>query len=373
VDSIGSRQRDSTVTELVRSSQVQIRFGGLGAPTVVAIVLIALGVFVMLPVLPPILVGAWIAGLARPLVPTLVKGLRKESAATLVTTLLVISVLVPCAVLCVTISFAAIDLWRTFIGSASIPEALAILGQTDAGATSSEQFLSLAREYASSTLSLASSVLGAAGDGALQLFVLVLSCYAFLAYDRRFYTFCLLRLPIAPKHVERLRLAFHETGRSLLIGTGLTCLVQAVVGSAVYFALGVPRALVLGGVTFVAAFLPGLGTALVWGPVAAGLALTGHHAKAAVLLLLGATVIGSLDNLLRPWIAQRTKLALPPIVTLLSMLGGLAVLGGWGLLLGPLVVRLAMEALEILREERDTTPVENLSTPREPIAGNSGS
>jgi predicted PurR-regulated permease PerM len=341
------------VSDLVRSSHAQIHLGGARAPSVVACLLIALSVYVMLPVLPPILAGAWVAALVRPLVPVLVRRIRKEGAATLITTLLVLSVLVPAAALCVTTGLAALDMGRALLGSASLPDAFALLAMPGAEMSLSprEQFLALAQQYGGSTLALASALMEAAGDVALQVFVLALSTYAFLAYDRRFYAFSLQRLPIAPKHVERLRLAFHETGRALLIGTGLTCLVQAACGTLIYLSLGVPRPFILGGITFVAAFLPGIGTALVWVPVAIALAVIGHPLRALIMFLLGAIVISSLDNLLRPWIAQRTRLSLPPVITLMSMLGGMVALGGWGLLLGPLVLRLGMEALEILREE----------------------
>ena len=39
-------------------------------------------------------------------------------------------------------------------------------------------------------------------------------------------------------------------------------------------------------------------------------------------------------------------------VLLVAMFGGLATVGAWGLLLGPLLVRLAVEAVSIEREER---------------------
>lgn len=35
-----------------------------------------------------------------------------------------------------------------------------------------------------------------------------------------------------------------------------------------------------------------------------------------------------------------------------SMLGGIVVLGGWGLVLGPLIVRLSGEILDVCRERR---------------------
>ena len=43
-----------------------------------------------------------------------------------------------------------------------------------------------------------------------------------------------------PVALDRLRAAFHETGRGLLVGVGLTCAAQGLVAMIAYLALGVP-------------------------------------------------------------------------------------------------------------------------------------
>ncbi len=98
--------------------------------------------------------------------------------------------------------------------------------------------------------------------------------------------------------------------------------------------------------------IPTVGTALVWVPVAIGLAISGRTTEALILALVGAFVISTADNLLRPLFARWGKLEMHSIVVLLAMLGGLSVLGGWGLMLGPLIVRWLIEALRIARDER---------------------
>ncbi|MCE9572900.1 MAG: AI-2E family transporter, partial [Deltaproteobacteria bacterium] len=98
---------------------------------------------------------------------------------------------------------------------------------------------------------------------------------------------------------------------------------------------------------------PAVGTAMVWIPIAAGLALTGRPGAAIILAVAGVVVIGTIDNLVRPVLARRGHLQLPSYVVLIAMFGGIEVMGGWGLLVAPLVVRLAKEALLILREARD--------------------
>jgi predicted PurR-regulated permease PerM len=102
--------------------------------------------------------------------------------------------------------------------------------------------------------------------------------------------------------------------------------------------------------TLLFSIVPLVGTALVWAPVAVGLAMTDRMGAGIGLAIYGVVVIGSIDNLARPWLARRGKLALPTFLVLVSMFGAVELFGGWGIIWGPLLLRLAKEALEVRRE-----------------------
>jgi predicted PurR-regulated permease PerM len=91
---------------------------------------------------------------------------------------------------------------------------------------------------------------------------------------------------------------------------------------------------------------------LVWVPIAVGLALAGSWVRATIMVAIGIFVIGLVDNLLHPLLSRIGSLKLPTFVLVVAMFGGLATVGAWGLVLGPLLVRLAMEAVSIERDER---------------------
>ncbi|HEU4534110.1 MAG TPA: AI-2E family transporter, partial [Polyangiaceae bacterium] len=109
------------------------------------------------------------------------------------------------------------------------------------------------------------------------------------------------------------------------------------------------------------------GTALVWVPVAAGLALAGRKVPAIILAVVGTVVISSLDNVLRPLLSRFGELHMPGFVLLTAMFGGLSVFGTWGLILGPLIVRMLMEVLAILREEGAWGVGQPKAEPDEPV------
>ncbi|MGZ5970726.1 MAG: AI-2E family transporter, partial [Polyangiales bacterium] len=112
-----------------------------------------------------------------------------------------------------------------------------------------------------------------------------------------------------------------------------------------------------------AALIPSVGTGLVWVPVAIGLALSGRTTAAIAMGAIGVLVIGTVDNIVRPSFSRYGQLRLPTFLILVAILGGFAIFGPWGLILGPLSIRMAMEALSLLRESRaDEARARELST-----------
>ncbi len=196
-------------------------------------------------------------------------------------------------------------------------------------------------------------VAGATAKLVIGMLIMVTGMYGVLVEGSGWYRWIARHAPLTQVHFERFRDAFLETGRGLWWGIGGAGLIQSIIATVTYLALGVPSALPLGMLTLLFSVIPAIGTAIVWVPVAVGLAITGQTVPAIILAVVGALVIGSIDNLARPWLARRGELALPSWVVLISMFGGLAVLGGWGIVLGPLFVRFAKEALEISREAHD--------------------
>ncbi len=308
-----------------------------------------------------LVLAAWFASLARPVFAKMAKSLGgRERAGAAVTTLLLLAFIIPVAVLLISLGTSAADLGQRILhsqGGRAALEAVVSSGSPSGASVPATSFdlqqgIELLKEHGEKAWSVVSTIAGATAEAALGLFVFIVSAYTFLVDGSRAKAWFEAHAPIKVEHFRRLAAAFTETGRGLLIGMGLTGLAQAVIATIAYFALGVPRALVLGLLTLFASLIPSIGTALVWVPIAAGLALTGRTVPAIVLTVIGVAVIGTVDNVMRPVFAHFGQLEMPSYVLLIAIFGGLAVFGGWGLILGPLVVRLTMEALAITREDQ---------------------
>ena len=121
--------------------------------------------------------------------------------------------------------------------------------------------------------------------------------------------------------------------------------VQGIVGGITLALLGVQGAVLWGVVMTILSFLPLIGAALVWAPVAVWLAVTGHLVKGIILALVGILVLSNVDNVVRPLLLVG-KSKINTLVLIISLMGGVSAFGFIGIVLGPLVAVLLTAILE---------------------------
>lgn len=158
-------------------------------------------------------------------------------------------------------------------------------------------------------------------------------------------------LPLEPAVAERLADKFVTVVRATIKGSGVVALVQGGLGAATFAIVGLPAALLWGMLMAIAALLPAIGPAIIWGPVAVYLLATGAIWQAVVVVASGVIVIGLADNILRPMLVGRDA-GIPDWLVLVTTLGGIDLLGLSGIVVGPLVGSLFITGWQILTEER---------------------
>jgi len=304
-----------------------------------AIALAVAAGFIAWPYAPWILLAIWAAVLVRPLHLWLRArlGQRPRLAAALVTFALV-SLVAPAIAVIASLSDEAVELVRRAAASERVQSLIQPMVANEGGRT----------------WSLAQRLAGTAAHVAIGLVIAIAGTYALLVDGGRWYAWLEAHAPIAPAAFRRLAGAVVETGRGLVFGILGAGAAQAVVATILFVALGVAQPFALGLLTLACSIVPAIGTAIVWVPVAIALAASGREVAAIVLAVFGVLVIGTIDNLVRPYLARKGRLQLPVLVVALAMFGGAAALGARGLLLGPLIVRLAKEALVIVRDQART-------------------
>ena len=260
---------------------------------------------------------------------------------------------VPVVVLLTLLMADAVVLVQRLMASDRMQETLRhLVSIDDTQRPSSSDLMGLVMTQGGRAWAIAQQVAGTAARGVIGLVILVAGTYTILVDGDHWYAWIEQHAPISAPIVRRFANAFAETGRGLLIGVVGAGLAQAIVATVVFVLTGVPQPFALGLLTLLVSVVPAVGTSIVWLPVAAGLALTGRTAAATVLVIAGVAVIGTIDNVVRPYLARRGHLQLPTFVVLVAMFSGGIAMGPWGLLIAPLVVRLAKEALSTLGDAR---------------------
>lgn len=318
------------------------------------LVLVLGATVVLWPLAPWILLAIWTAVFARPVhrPVTRLLGARPRLAAVLTMTMLALFV-VPVVMLLTLLVADAIVLVQRLMASDRVQEILRQLVSGDSGAPRSpSDLVGLVMSQGERAWAIGQQIAGTAARMVIGLVILVAGAYTILVDGDRAYGWIEDHAPISAQALGRFADTFVETGRGLLIGIVGAGMAQSIVATIFYVVLGVPQAFALGLLTLVFSVVPAVGTAVVWIPIAAGLAVTGRMGAAVVLVIAGVALIGTIDNLVRPYLARRGQLQLPTYVVLVAMFGGIMVIGVWGVLIAPLVVRLAKEALSILRDER---------------------
>ncbi len=129
---------------------------------------------------------------------------------------------------------------------------------------------------------------------------------------------------------------FTAVVRATIKGSLVVAVVQGALGGFILWTLGINAPVFWGVVMAFLSLLPAVGTALVWVPVAIYFLVTGALVKGLVLVAFGVFVIGMVDNVLRPiLVGKDTKM--PDYIVLISTLGGMAIFGINGFVIGPLI------------------------------------
>lgn len=183
-------------------------------------------------------------------------------------------------------------------------------------------------------------------DFLLSVFVMLYLLFYLLRDGDTLLAYVQRAIPLPPEQQQVLASTFTATVRGVLRGDLLVALVQGILGGLIFWVLGLGTPILWGALMAVLSLLPVLGAGLVWAPTAIYLLLTGSILKGIVLLVFGTLVISTIDNILRPLLVG-TDVKMPSYAVLVSTLGGIAIFGVNGFVIGPLLAALFLATWEM--------------------------
>jgi predicted PurR-regulated permease PerM len=157
-----------------------------------------------------------------------------------------------------------------------------------------------------------------------------------------------------PLHAEQQRelfTRFTTVIRATVKGNVVVAIVQGALGGLIFWFIGVHAPVLWGVLMTFLSLLPAVGSALIWLPVAIYFLVTGATWQGVGLIAFGVLVIGLVDNILRPiLVGKDTKM--PDYVVLISTLGGMAIFGLNGFVIGPVIAAMFMAVWDIVASSR---------------------
>jgi predicted PurR-regulated permease PerM len=157
-------------------------------------------------------------------------------------------------------------------------------------------------------------------------------------------------IPLPQEQIEKVASKFQEMGKAIIVGNGLSGLVQGFLGGLGFFLFGLSSPFLWGTVMAFMAFIPILGVSIIFLPAAAVLMLQGETGTAIGFLLYNFTYSSTMEYLIKPrWIGKGMRMN--SILVFIGIIGGIKLFGIIGIIYGPLIITIFLTLAEIYRLE----------------------
>jgi predicted PurR-regulated permease PerM len=163
-------------------------------------------------------------------------------------------------------------------------------------------------------------------------------------------------LPMKESTVERIIQEFGSIAHTVIYAQLFVAFVQGTVAAIGFYLFGIPFPIVLGVLVAFCSLLPAIGTAIIWLPASLFLILNGYFSqdywllvRGIGLLLYGALIIGTIDNVLLIKLVN-VKAKVNQIVVIIGVIGGASLFGIIGIFIGPILLPLLITYFETFKE-----------------------
>ncbi len=177
------------------------------------------------------------------------------------------------------------------------------------------------------------------------LFIMFYSLYYFLKDGQRMLDRLVHFSPLGDKYEKMLFERFTSTTRATMKSTLIIGGIQGVLSGILFWITGIEGAFIWGVIMVIFAIIPAIGPGIILIPAGIIMLILGSMWQA-VVLLVGAFIIGFIDNLLRPPLVGK-DIQMHPLVVLFATLGGIFLFGISGFVIGPIIAALYISIMSI--------------------------
>lgn len=179
----------------------------------------------------------------------------------------------------------------------------------------------------------------------MMTLIMFYSIYYFFKDGAKFLKKLMYLSPLGDKYEEMLFSEFRSTTRATLKSTIIIGVIQGILSGLLFLITGIKGAFVWGVIMTILAIIPAIGSPLILLPASIIMLATGNIWQA-IVLIVGAWLVSTVDNLLRPHLVGRDT-QMHPLIVFFSTLGGLVMFGVSGFVIGPIIAALFISILSI--------------------------
>jgi predicted PurR-regulated permease PerM len=207
------------------------------------------------------------------------------------------------------------------------------------------------------------AIIASGGRAILSTVIMLIALYFLLVEGARVVEWAWRVSPLDARQTQELTSELRLVTRATVTGILATAVFQGIAAGAGYWVAGIPHAGFFGMLTALVSFVPGVGTSLVWIPAVVSLWLEGRHPAAVLLTLFCLVVVVGAEQVGKP-LLMRGQVRMHTGLIFLSLLGGLAMFGLLGILLGPLIVAFFLAMMRIYERDFRAAPASPVPTDR---------
>ncbi|MBD3244947.1 MAG: AI-2E family transporter [Candidatus Moranbacteria bacterium] len=214
----------------------------------------------------------------------------------------------------------------------------------------SEQFKSVLKSSGNIGINLLKNTYQSTSSFIFMAFLMFFTLYYLFKDNKKIIKKIMRISPLKNKQEEMLFEEFISISKATIKGSLVIAVIQGVLLGLLFWMTQVPSPALWGLVSIITSLIPMLGAGLVWFPAGVIMIIAGNIWQGVLILIMGALVISSVDNFLRPKLVGDSS-SLHPLLVFFSTLGGIALFGILGFLIGPIIVVLFMTLISIYEME----------------------
>ncbi len=184
----------------------------------------------------------------------------------------------------------------------------------------------------------------------IHFFLMTLIIYYLFRDGERLKDYLTELIPVPKKQLDKVIGKFREVGKAIIVGNGLSGIIQGILGGLGFFFFGLSSPFLWGTIIAFMAFLPIIGASIVFLPATLFLIFRGEVGLGIAFLIYNLFYSSAMEYLIKPRLIGK-GMQMNSLLVFIGVIGGMNLFGILGIVYGPLIITIFLTLAEIYRVE----------------------